>query len=128
MKTKLLATISGITLAAMTAVATAAGPQVIDAPKGKETKVGVMVGPGEMCFRVVSAATGAPTRGHFRALIDGKPRDLDIHMGGRCLKNYGFLYNAYVIPPDEDAKVYVTGSTPVPFINYSSTFPMHQVR
>jgi hypothetical protein len=93
-----------LSLASQTVVAQT---RVIHAPKGIETKIGTMLGPDDMCFKVVSARTNLPSRSHFTALINGKHRDLDFNLGGRCLHNYGVLYNVY-ITPSEDVIVYAT--------------------
>jgi hypothetical protein len=70
-------------------------------PAGQEAYVGDVPILGEACFKVVSKATNASARAHFRGLINGNPIDLDYHFGGRCLKfvrdgGVG-LYRVYVI-------------------------------
>jgi hypothetical protein len=84
-----------------------------DAPAGKETYVGDVPMMGEACFKVVSKATNMLARGHFRGLINGRPIDLDHHMGGRCLKfvrDGGIgLYRVYVLADEgQDLVVFRT--------------------
>ncbi|RWF68464.1 MAG: hypothetical protein EOS26_27410 [Mesorhizobium sp.] len=78
-------------------------------PAGQEKYVGDVPIFGQACFKVVSRATNAPARAHFRGLINGRPIDLDYHHGGRCLKfvrDGGFgLYRVYVIAEGEDLVV-----------------------
>lgn len=71
------------------------------APAGKETYVGDVPDGGDACFKVQGKDNLAPAVAHFRGLINGKPIDLDRHLGGRCLnftRDGGVgLYRVYVI-------------------------------
>ena len=82
-----------------------------EVPLGAEAYVGDMPIFGEACFKVLSKDTSVEARGHFRGLINGKPIDLDRHMGGRCLKfvrDTGCcLYRVYVIADEGQALVVI---------------------
>ncbi|ESY29551.1 hypothetical protein NKK48_00715 [Mesorhizobium sp. C386A] len=99
-------------LAHIASVDAAPRSEQFEVPAGKEGYVGdVPDFGGQACFSVVDKATHLPARGHFRGLINGRPIDLDRHMGGRCLRftrDGGLgLYRVYVLA-DEGLDLIVT--------------------
>jgi hypothetical protein len=97
---KILAHASLLALTLAFGPAAHARSERFEVPAGTEGYVGDVPMWGKACFTVVSKATSAPARGHFRGLINGRPIDLDRHTGGRCLefvRDGGFgLYRVYV--------------------------------
>jgi hypothetical protein len=100
-RSQFIAGAAAVALACASVAHAAPRSEQFEVPSGKEVYVGDVPMMGEACFKVLSKATLTEARGHFRGLINGKPIDLDRHMGGRCLKfvrDLGIgLYRVYVI-------------------------------
>jgi hypothetical protein len=80
--------------------------------KGTEHQVYNSFGPGRegICFRVTDLHTDALAIGHFRRTANGRRKDLDQHLGGRCLSTVPGQYVVYISAPNQDLCVNFTRS------------------
>jgi hypothetical protein len=91
-------------------VAQAAG-YPLDVRKGTDRKVYTTVNlGGKVCFTFKNAA-GTPARVHLRRMSNRNGKDLDIHLGGRCLNIKGPVYEVWAKAMDEDVWVDVVSET-----------------
>ena len=111
-------------LTALALLLAAGGGQAADYPldirKGTERKIYVAINMGgKVCF-TFKTAEGRPARVHMRRLSNRRGKDLDIHLGGRCLTIKGPVYEVFGTALDEDVIVDVVSERA--FVDFKKTY------
>ena len=96
-------------ICAFSATSAFAVSETFSVSKGTEHKVLTAVGIGgeHICFTVRDPQSKTPVLGHFRRTLNGGAKDLDFHMGGRCLNTKPGVYVVYVTAVDQNVEVVV---------------------
>lgn len=104
----------------LAAVASQSAAYPLDVRKGTERKIYVAVNlAGKVCF-TFKTADGNPARVHMRRLSNRRGKDLDIHLGGRCLTIKGPVYEVFGTALDEDVIVDVVSERA--FVDFKRTY------